>query len=230
MQDGTVYQLPPAVRLTRETASGFWHGGYPTPTAKVYGSAQNEGKVPHKRPSRGTPSLHTMATRGIWPTPTKGDSKASRSRNTPDSKAHAGISLTDAVRGDGGTGRIWPTPKASPSGPDYARVNRPESGGDDLATAVARTWPTPRASDWRDGRVSQETMEKNSRPLCEAVVSGGGTTTPPTQKGQLSPVWVEWLMGWPIGSTDLRFLAKAKFRRWLELHGIYYEGGSGDDD
>jgi hypothetical protein len=32
----------------------------------------------------------------------------------------------------------WPTPKASPSGPDFARVNRERSGGDDLATAVAR--------------------------------------------------------------------------------------------
>jgi hypothetical protein len=34
--------------------------------------------------------------------------------------------------------RLWPSPKASVSGPDYARVRRPRSGGDDLATAVAR--------------------------------------------------------------------------------------------
>lgn len=33
---------------------------------------------------------------------------------------------------------FWPTPKASPSGADYARAGRPKSGGDDLATAVAR--------------------------------------------------------------------------------------------
>lgn len=33
---------------------------------------------------------------------------------------------------------MWPTAKAQPSGPDYARTNRPDSGGDDLATAVAR--------------------------------------------------------------------------------------------
>lgn len=39
-----------------------------------------------------------------------------------------------------------PTPKASPSGPDYARANRTGSGGDDLATAVARV-PTPRSED-----------------------------------------------------------------------------------
>ena len=36
---------------------------------------------------------------------------------------------------------LWPTPKASPSGPD-ARANREGSGGDDLTTAVARgLWP-----------------------------------------------------------------------------------------
>lgn len=39
-----------------------------------------------------------------------------------------------------------PTAKASPSGPDFARTNRPGSGGDDLATAVARV-PTPRCED-----------------------------------------------------------------------------------
>jgi hypothetical protein len=51
---------------------------------------------------------------GVWPTPTVGDSKSSGSRNTAGSKAHAGISLTDAVRGDGGKGRQpWPTPTAS---------------------------------------------------------------------------------------------------------------------
>jgi hypothetical protein len=34
--------------------------------------------------------------------------------------------------------RLWPTPKSSPSGPDFARMNREGSGGDDLATAVER--------------------------------------------------------------------------------------------
>ena len=33
---------------------------------------------------------------------------------------------------------MWPTPKSSPSGPDYARSTRDGSGGDDLATAAAR--------------------------------------------------------------------------------------------
>lgn len=36
---------------------------------------------------------------------------------------------------------LMPTPKASPSGPDFARMGRPASGGDDLATAVALNRP-----------------------------------------------------------------------------------------
>ena len=59
---------------------------------------------------------------------------------------------------------MWPTPKGSPSGPDFARMNRDRSGGDDLATAVARDSNT----------------------------------------GQLNPTWVEWLMGYPLGWTDLK--------------------------
>lgn len=37
--------------------------------------------------------------------------------------------------------------------------------------------------------------------------------------GKLNPNWVEWLMGWPIGWTDLKPLATGKFRQWLRKHG-----------
>ncbi len=47
---------------------------------------------------------------GFLPTPTAGDAKQSGSRNTPASSAHPGLTLTDWIRGDGGTGRLMPTP------------------------------------------------------------------------------------------------------------------------
>jgi hypothetical protein len=41
---------------------GPWASGeYPTPSATRYGTSQNEGEVPHERPSAGTPSLETWA-------------------------------------------------------------------------------------------------------------------------------------------------------------------------
>jgi len=82
---------------------------------------------------------------------------------------------------------LWPTPKGSPIGPDYARANRDGSGGDDLATAVAR-FPTPNARDWRSGKGRQD--------------NGHSPQLPETIGGQLNPTWVEWLMGFPLGWTD----------------------------
>jgi DNA (cytosine-5)-methyltransferase 1 len=83
---------------------------YPTPKAVRYGSSQNglNGVNGEKRrPSAGTPSLDTIAARGLWP-----------------------------------------TPKSSPSGPDFARAGREQSGGDDLATAVYRNEKGPLNPDW----------------------------------------------------------------------------------
>ena len=31
--------------------------------------------------------------------------------------------------------------------------------------------------------------------------------------GKLNPTWVEWLMGWPLGWTDLKPLEMVKYQR-----------------
>lgn len=36
--------------------------------------------------------------------------------------------------------------------------------------------------------------------------------------GRLNPEWVEWLMGWPLGWTDLKPLAMDRFREWQQQH------------
>jgi hypothetical protein len=81
-----------------------------------------------------------------------------------------------------------------------------------LAEEVKK-WPTPSARDWKSSNASEETMNRNNRPLNETVTAGAG--------GQLNPDWVEWLMGWPIGWTALRPLETAKFHLWLRQHGIF---------
>jgi hypothetical protein len=63
-----------------------------------------------------------MARFNLWPTPTASDGRSSGSRNTVNSNCHFGISLTDAVRGDQGRGRTFPTPTAR----DYRGVQRAE--------------------------------------------------------------------------------------------------------
>ena len=91
---------------------------------------------------------------------------------------------------------LWPTPTVCGN---YNRKGASNASGDGLETAV-RTWPTPTARDWRSGKASSETMERNARPLSEVV------------GGLLNPTWVEWLMGWPLGWTDCAASATARFR------------------
>lgn len=211
------------------------------------------------------------------PTPTAGDANSSGSRNTAASAAHHGVSLTDAVLGDGGTGRgLVPTPQAYAKGKpensepgltplDIAirgmygragllptpRLNRgpsmdakhasldgivgllptptaTEYGSSQNGVNGLGVGTTPRASDWRSGRASAATRERNSRPLCEVVTAAqdadrrvrihrrraapmlgvravrvvrDAAHAPPT--GHLNPGWVEWLMGFPAGWFDV---------------------------
>ena len=128
-----------------------------------------------------------------------------------------------APRTDGIGSGLWPTPTVCGN---YNRAGLTAKSGDGLATAVTK-WPTPIASDsrgssgrpvpgkqtqlvdavrfatplsrdWRSGKASQSTMKRNSRPLPEQI------------GGSLNPTWVEWLMGWPLGWTDLKPLATDK--------------------
>jgi len=89
----------------------------------------------------------------------------------------------------------WPTPTVCGN---YNRKGASPTSGDGLATAVLKC-ATPTARDWRSGKASQATMERNSRPLSEQI------------GGSLNPPWVEWLMGWPLGWTDLKPLATDRF-------------------
>jgi len=39
----------------------------------------------------------------------------------------------------------------------------------------------------------------------------------------VNPDWQDWLMGWPIGHTDLAALATDKFQQWCASHGISFQ-------
>ena len=74
------------------------------------------------------------------------------------------------------------------------------------------SWPTPAARDYK-GSNSREhcavngTGRKHMDQLPNAVAYPDLYFGPEKQEqtgGQLNPDWVEWLMGWPIGWTDLK--------------------------
>lgn len=111
------------------------------------------------------------------------------------------MSLTDAVRGDGGTGR-WPTPSASlhNDAEDPAswlaraktlKEKHANGNGAGMPLAVAAKlsqWPTPSATDHKGSfRPGQRRGQ-----LPDAV----------QDRGALNPAWVEMLMGFPVGWLD----------------------------
>ena len=93
---------------------------------------------------------------------------------------------------------MWPTPRTSSGGGNKSiGVNAPYRPA--LVQAV-KLWPAPKARDW-----------KHSAPHGD-----GGPDLPVAAGGQLNPTWVEWLMGLPLGWTDLKPLAMESYRQWYE--------------
>ena len=106
--------------------------------------------------------------------------------------------------------RMWPTPTVHGN---HNRVGISATSGDGLATAVKR-WPTPTATDadkWNNKTVEERLAKGQSVRLPNQAAGGRG--------GSLNPTWVKWLMGWPLGWTDLEPLGTDRFRQWLESFG-----------
>lgn len=86
---------------------------------------------------------------------------------------------------------------------------------------VSGLWPTPCASEGLDcgtNWASLAAVDRGGR-IARRIATNGGPETRQTTHAQLNPTWVEWLMGWPIGWTDLRPLGTDKFQQWLHSHG-----------
>jgi len=84
---------------------------------------------------------------------------------------------------------------AGPGTSDAALLRRAAKGQQNLSEQIQITerglWPTPTTQDAsNNGGPSQH--ERNSKPLNAEV------------GGSLNPTWVEWLMGFPEGWTDLK--------------------------
>ena len=78
------------------------------------------------------------------------------------------------------------------------------------------SWLTPSANEDAAG-----TPNGKMQRMLGNCVEVRGETPEEWASGTLNPPWVEWLMGWPIGWTDLKPLETARFRKWPHSHGIY---------
>jgi hypothetical protein len=167
---------------------------------------------------------------GNWPTPTTADVYTDnlKSSQQTDGSMHS-VSLGQAVQ-------MWPTPRsntamASLITPEIA--HNPKRFPN-LETVVGRRmWPTPTAhpeNSNKNGKFANPTLgdavKANPYPTMSANGMGNtgsrqmldkkildGSITEEEKKamtagngGRLNPMWVEWLMGFPLGWTDLEDL------------------------
>jgi hypothetical protein len=143
---------------------------------------------------------------GLWLTPRatdvgKGEKQETFLKRMGDRTDRCAQSLAAQVNNP----RTWPTPNARdwkdcPTQNLYRQIGQ-------ISTAVAVyrqiIWPTPRTAGMCGGTGSWELLNKNTTKE-EARQMGAGNG------GKLNPTWVEWLMGWPLGWTDLKPLEMDK--------------------
>jgi hypothetical protein len=224
MRAGECWELTTLEPRIGESESGLW------PTLRAQ---DREGlKAGRKRDSPGLGVV--VRTPSMWPTPT-----VCGNHNCKGASATSGDGLATAVK-------MWPTPDTCAGGTGPSQLNRDSPR---LATIVKhpRLWNTPKARDWKDGTskgkagwtgdlgkqvlwATPQASDNRDRgnlgmPLIQRRQKIGkqislGQSVSATS-GALNPPWVEWLMGWPIGWTDLKPLETDKFQAWLRSHGIY---------
>ena len=126
----------------------------------------------------------------MWATPTAATAQGT---SRPPSPGGGSRDLRQDVR-------LFPTPTAQ----DNAQVRGVgKTVGTKRGTTLggfARMWPTPRASEWKGtGPLgSKSHNHRLEKGYLDATVQERGQVS-----GSLNPAWVEWLMGYPEGWTDL---------------------------
>lgn len=199
MQGGVLWELTMWEHPTSERECGFWR----TPDTSAGGIVSDReleelANGNWKRPSGSQKQLRLqdqVREPRLYPTPNcSGMDGGSNSRK--------------ANKKRGIYQKLYSTPTRS----DYKGrgTNSKQQG---LPEIVKNLYPTPTCHDTK----AKLCLRQNHQNGLGEVVHGG-MQTPPTKTARLNPNWVEWLMGWPIGWTDLKPLGMDKFRLWRQQH------------
>ena len=141
---------------------------------------------------------------GLWRTPQAQDGMRGVYKTKEAIDAHLNRGHQLGLANQVAHRHLWPTPTVCGN---YNRKGLSKTSGDGLATAVQR-WPTPTAHMAKETNAPSEALR--NEPSLTSLVGGS-----------LNPMWVEWLMGWPLGWTDLKPLGTDKFQQWQQQHGDY---------
>jgi hypothetical protein len=237
MRNGELFPQQTLVPPTGETESGLWQTPvaddsvnrkkgkwnsrgepklsaqvlWPTPTTQDNVQVAGMGKAKGNS-KRGT-TLGGAAR--MWPTPTS--TLGTNGGLVTPTKGREGGTLIEALSAR----TFWPTPTATFLGPATGEklAQRIKNRKRPSFLSEAIVWPTPTTSEAKSDTLNiQNRINKGKQiMLCHAVRMKPTQEVPtPQHGGSLNPVWVEWLMGWPLGWTDLRPLAMDKFHSWQQ--------------
>lgn len=210
MRNGQLFQHQTLERPISETVSGLW----PTPKAQEPGmSAKTSGRSVEKSTHLTTQvalaeGMINLQTGKIWPTPCASDGVRGGTM-TPNM---TGQSLSQVVNS-----MKFATPQSrdfrSGQQSRWDNPNRTRNLNDQIAK-----FPTPCATDHK-GSGKTGSLRDRLDYAVERGATKSATYDLNAAGGQLNPMWVEWLMGWPLGWTDLKPLEMDKFQQWLQQHG-----------
>lgn len=188
-QSGQLSQLAPLERFIDESESSLW----PTPTTPNGGRSPKLGTVSPtgltldgRKRQVDLKYATQMVWSGMWTTPSASDA----TRGGRITESMSGTSLAQQVK----TPHLWPTPTSS----DHKGAQRLDAckkwktRGTNLPEAALKAvYATPQARDYRTGQAARWDNPARSRNLNDQM------------GGKLSVIFVEWLMGFPFGWTDL---------------------------
>jgi hypothetical protein len=113
-----------------------------------------------------------------------------------------------------------PTPQATDHRSKPTSASWKAKGGVNFSLAnpeIQEKWPTPNARDWKDSPGMN--LFRNVGQVSTAVAVYRNMEQ--NNGGQLNPMWVEWLMGWLLGWTDLKPLEMDKSHCVQQQHGEF---------
>jgi len=184
-------------RYAMNVERGLW----PTPDIRGFtnkGALQMLAKKTSSREEWAQMSYRTSTgvREKMWPTPRASDCADGRLMTADGQRTNKagtklyGPQLSDLVK-------LFPTPRANDAEKRGEIANDPRNG----LPAAAKYWPTP-TSSMRKGS-SAGAMTRNSGRSRENDRLDYAAERGQTASGRLNPLWVEWLMGYPIEWTGL---------------------------
>lgn len=178
--------------------SGSVCTGWATPRSQ---DSKHNGNTPGN--ARMGASLTSQCELAGWPTPNTGpqnDNDSTWERRREELKAKHGNNGFGMTLGQASQLAGWPSPRTPTGGGNHKADPKHMHKLEDAVMLAG--WATASARDWKDGRASQETMNRNSRPLNEQVVMLGATSESSTAETEslvesaLNPAMSRWLIGY----------------------------------